>query len=123
MPLSIRICWELYKLYSIPVRRSNFKCIKACDLNFQISVISSETAILGYKAYTNKKSTILLSLILPNMYADEEVAQLLVERTIDYIYYGLLMHLGKNDLYNNTTPMDIDKLKKLIEVYNFDNKI
>jgi len=73
-------------------------------------------AILGYKAFTNKKNTIVLSLILPNIYADEELAQLVVERIIDYLYYGLVMHLGKNDLYNNTSPFDLEKLKKMIEV-------
>jgi hypothetical protein len=39
-----------------------------------------------------------------------------MERTLDYVYYALVMHIGFVDLFNSKNPQDVDKLKKMIEV-------
>ena len=82
-----------------------------------MKIISSDSGLLLYKVYNYKGVDLLLSMVFPNNFGSEDLAQFLMERTLDYIYYALIMHIGYTDLFNNKTPQDIDKLKKMLEVF------
>ncbi len=95
---------------------SNYLYKQASDFKFRLKIIASDSALLAYKVFNYKGTDLLLALIFPNNYGSEDLAQYLMERTLDYVYYALVMHIGFVDLFNSKNPQDVDKLKKMIEV-------
>jgi len=80
-------------------------------------VLCSELGIIGYKNFSYKDSNILFCLIFPNYYGDEELAEILIDKILDYIYYALIMHIGLYDLFHVLNPQEIEKFKKFLEVH------
>ena len=76
------------KPYILQVSQS-FKT--ASDYKFKLKIISSDLALLAYKVFNYKGTDILLALIFPNNFGSEDLAQFLIERVLDYIYYALVM--------------------------------
>jgi hypothetical protein len=81
-----------------------------------MKAICSESGMIGYKLYPYKQTNILLAILFPNNYGSEEIAQFMIERILDYMFYALLMHIGYVDLFNHKSMQEIDSLKKMIEV-------
>lgn len=89
----------------------------ASDLNCEVNFLSTDFGLLSYKSYNYKTRSILLALVVPNYFGDEELAELISERVLDYLYDILVIHIGLIDLYSFESQSQIEKLKKLIEIY------
>lgn len=94
----------------------------ATDYNCEIKTISSDNGILGYKSYNYKEKNILFALVVPNYFGEEELADIILERTIDYLFNILVIHIGYVDLFNHNSQTDLEKLKKMLENYDYSLK-
>jgi len=93
----------------------------ASDLNTEVNLLSTDFGALSYKSYSYGNRNILLALVFPNYFGDEELCELVLERIIDYLYDILVIHIGLIDLFSFESQSQIEKLKKLIE--NFENSL
>jgi hypothetical protein len=89
----------------------------ANDYNSEIKTISTDSGLLGYKSFQFKEKTILFAIVLPNYFGEEELSYLIIERVLEYLYNILVMHIGLIDLYNNNSPNEIEKLKRMFDTY------
>ena len=88
------------------------------DLKCELHLISTDVGFLAYKAFTYKNSTLLLALIFPNYYSDETLTHKISQLLLNYIYSFLLMNIGKKTLFKFSNSNEIDKLRKIIDIYN-----
>ena len=88
------------------------------DLNCELHLISTDVGFLAYKAFTFKNNTLLLALIFPNYYSDETLTHRISQLLLNYIYSFLLMNIGKKTLFKFSNSNEIDKLRKIIDIYN-----
>jgi hypothetical protein len=89
------------------------------DLNCDLKILSTDYGLLSYKSFKqeNTDNSLLLAIILPNTFGDEDLALLISHRILDYIYYTLIMHIGIIDVYSFSSNTQVDSLKKLIDLY------
>jgi hypothetical protein len=87
----------------------------ASDYHSELKIISTEIGVLSYKSYTLNDRSLLLAIIIPDNFGDEELCELLTERIIEYLYNILVIHIGLTDLYCNSQN-EIELLKRLIDV-------
>ena len=87
------------------------------DLNCNINILSTELGVLSFKHYQYKDNTILLVLIFPNYFGDENICELITRNLLDFIYHALVIHIGITDLFSFKTSNDIEKLRRYIEVF------
>lgn len=87
--------------------------------NSELKLLTCDYGLLSYKSFKqeNTEDSLLFALILPNTFGDEDLALMIVHRIMDYIYYCLVMHIGIIDLYTFSSNIQIDNLKKLIDLY------
>ena len=88
------------------------------DLKCELHMISTDVGLLAYKAFIYEKSTLLLALIFPNFYSDETLAHRISQLLLNYIYNFLVMNIGKKTLFKFSNSNEIDKLRRLIDIYN-----
>lgn len=88
------------------------------DLKCQLHMISTDVGLLAYRAYSYDNNTLLLTLIFPNYFGDETLSHRISQLLLNYIYHFLLMNIGKKNLYKFKNSNEIEKLKKLIDIYN-----
>ena len=86
------------------------------DLKCNFHCLTTELGCLGYKPYIYKDNILLLALIFPNYYADENLCNTIIQNLIDYLYHICLIHIGITDLFSFKTSNDIEKLKRYLEI-------
>ena len=89
------------------------------DINCTVHMISTDVGLLSYKEYSYEKNMILLALIFPNYYSDETLSHRISQLLLDFIYNYLLMNIGKKNLYRFNNSMEVDYLKKIINIYSY----
>ena len=89
----------------------------AIDLKCNIHSLNTELGILCYKAFTYNENTLLLSLMFPNYYCDENLCLNITQNILDYIYHILLIHIGVTDLFSFSNSNDIEKLRRYLDLY------
>lgn len=89
------------------------------DNNFSLKTISTEDATISFKKFDHKENSILICIISPNDYGDENLAEEVIENFLTIVYYSLVMHIGLFDLFNNNSPIEQEKCKKFFEIYSF----
>lgn len=89
------------------------------DVNSELKLLTCDYGLLSYKSFKqeNTDNSLLFALILPNTFGDEDLALMISHRILDYIYYCLVMHIGIIDFYTFSSNIQIDSLKKLIDLY------
>ena len=88
------------------------------DLQCELHMISTDVGLLAYKAFTYENNTLLLALIFPNYYSDETLSHRISQLLLNYIYNFLLMNIGKKTLFKFTNSNDVEKLRRIIDIYN-----
>lgn len=89
----------------------------AIDLKCHIHSLNTELGILCYKAFTNNENTLLLALMFPNYYCDENLCLNITQNILDYVYHILLIHIGVTDLFSFSNSNDIEKLRRYLDLY------
>ena len=87
------------------------------DLNCEIHMIATDIGLLAYKAFIDNNNILLLSLIFPNYYSDETLSHKISQLLLNYIYHFLLMNIGKKLLFKISNSNDVDKLRRIISIY------
>jgi len=87
------------------------------DLKFDIKTFTTDFGLMSYKPFNFQNKNILLALVIPNYFGDEELADLITENILDYLYSALVTHIGLTDLYNFISTSDLEILKKFIEIF------
>jgi hypothetical protein len=64
-----------------------------------LHTISTDVGLLAYKAFMYEKNTLLLALIFPNFYSDENLNHAISQLLLNYIYNFLLMNIRENTLF------------------------
>ena len=88
------------------------------DLNCELHMISTDVGFLAYKAFTYENNTLLLALIFPNYYSDETLSHRISQLLLNYIYNFLLMNIGKKTLFKFSNSNEIEKLRRIIDIYS-----
>lgn len=70
----------------------------------------------GSSSITSHDKNILLCLIYPNFFGDEELSDFLMERILDYVFDILVIHIGTVDLFS-TNAQEVEKLKKQLDLF------
>ena len=89
------------------------------DIDCEIHMISTDIGLLSYKAFTYEKNILLLALIFPNFYSDETLSHRISKLLLEYIYNFLLMNIGKKSLFKFGNSNEIEKLRRIIDIYSF----
>ena len=89
------------------------------DLECEVHMIATDVGLLSYKAFTYEKNILLLALIFPNYYADETLSHRISKLLLDYIYNFLLMNIGKKFLFKFGNSSEIEKLRRIIDIYSY----
>ena len=89
------------------------------DIECKVHMISTDVGLLSYKAFTFEKNILLLALIFPNYYSDETLSHRISKLLLEYIYYYLLMNIGKRTLFKFGNSSEIDRLRKIIDNYSY----
>ena len=95
--------------------------LTSMELNCEINLISTNLGSLIYKSYSQnnlKTNVLLLAIILPNFFADEELCQKVVQRMLDFIYHSLIVSIGIDDLYKFSSSAESTELKQKISLYS-----
>ena len=61
--------------------------------------ISTDVGLLTYNAFMYEKNTLLLALIFPNFYSDENLSHTISQLLINYIYNFLMMNIREKTLF------------------------
>ena len=88
------------------------------DLQCELHMISTDIGLLTYKAFVYENNTLLLALIFPNYYSDETLSHRISQLLLNYIYHFLLMNIGKKTLFKFSNSSEIEKLRKIIDIYS-----
>ena len=88
------------------------------DLKCELHMISTDVGFLAYKAFTYENNTLLLALIFPNYYSDETLSHRISQLLLNYIYHFLLMNIGKKTLFKFSNSTEVEKLRRIIDIYN-----
>jgi len=88
------------------------------EIKCELHMISTDVGLLAYKAFNFEDHILLLALIFPNYYSDETLSHRISQLLLNYIFHFLLMNIGKKSLFKFSNSKEIEKLRKLIEVYN-----
>lgn len=88
------------------------------EFSFDIKTISTDEGVITYKKYEHKESSILVCLIFPNNFGDENLLDTCMDNLFKFLYHALLMHIGYYDLFHVNTNIEIEKIKKFFEIYN-----
>lgn len=114
------------------------------DYSFKLRTLSTDSGVLGFKLFDYIKFTassnknkpfppkanaesnsdlnnlseknILLCLVFPNYFGDEDLSDLIIERILNYIFDILIVHIGCIDLFS-TNLQEIEKLKRQLELF------
>jgi nitrogen regulatory protein PII-like uncharacterized protein len=114
------------------------------DYAFKLRTLSTDYGVLGFKLFDYRKFTsssnknkpipsksnaesnknlnnsseknILLCLIFPNYFGDEDLSDFIIERILNYIFDILIIHIGCMDLFC-TNLQEIEKLKRQLELF------
>ena len=89
------------------------------DIDCEIHMISTDIGLLSYKAFIYEKNILLLALIFPNFYSDETLSHRISKLLLEYIYNFLLMNIGKKTLFKFGNSNEIEKLRRIIDIYSF----
>jgi len=89
------------------------------DIDCEIHMISTDIGLLSYKAFTYEKNILLLALIFPNFYSDETLSHRITKLLLEYIYNFLVMNIGKKSLFKFGNSTEIEKLRRIIDIYSF----
>ena len=89
------------------------------DIDCEVHLISTDVGILSYKAFFFEKNILLLALIFPNFYSDETLSHRISKLLLEYIYNYLLMNIGKKTLFKFGNSSEIEKLRKIIDIYSY----
>ena len=73
------------------------------DLKCNFHFLTTELRCLGYKSYIYKDNILLLDLIFPNYYTDENLCNTIIQNLIDYLYHICFIHIGIIDLFSFKT--------------------
>lgn len=88
------------------------------EIGFSTNQISTDIGTLSYRKYSYNSESILLCLIYPHDYSSNTQSTIVIDNLLDIIYNSLLIHIGYNDLYKSSTPNDLDKIKKFLDIYS-----
>ena len=88
------------------------------EIDYEIHMISTDIGLLSYKAFTHEKNVLLLALIFPNFYSDETLSHRISKLLLEYIYSFLLMNIGKKTLFKFSNSNEIEKLRRIIDIYS-----
>ena len=88
------------------------------DLQCELHMIATDVGLLAYKAFIYDKNALLLALIFPNYYADETLSHRISQLLLNYIYSFLLMNIGKKSLFKFSNSNEVEKLRRIIDIYN-----
>ena len=72
------------------------------DLNYEINLVTTEFGLLAYKLFSypcDKTKSLLLYLIIPNYFGDEELTEKIVVKTLEYIYNTFSLFLLQNHTF------------------------
>ena len=89
------------------------------DIECEVHMISTDVGLLSYKAFTFEKNILLLAMIFPNYYSDETLSHRISKYLLEYIYNFLLMNIGKRTLFKFGNSSEIEKLRKIIDIYSY----
>ena len=89
------------------------------DIECEVHMISTDVGLLSYKAFIFEKNILLLALIFPNYYSDETLSHRISKLLLEYIYNFLLMNIGKRTLFKFGNSFEIEKLRKIIDIYSY----
>ena len=89
------------------------------DIECEVHMISTDVGLLSYKAFIFEKNILLLALIFPNYYSDETLSHRISKLLLEYIYNFLLMNMGKRTLFKFGNSSEIEKLRKIIDIYSY----
>ena len=86
------------------------------DLKCNFQCLTTELGCLGYKPFIYKDNILLLALLFPNYYADENLCNTIIQNILDYLYHICLIHIGITDLFSFKTSNDMEKLRRYLEI-------